>query len=96
MCIRDRFDPLSRVVALPCDDAGVGHYRVSGPIGELTRHAHIRSLLLPDGQSPRRFMPEPIELSRIKAHVLLLQNAFTDWQLPALKVYAQLLSLIHI
>ncbi|MBK8536472.1 MAG: glycoside hydrolase family 99-like domain-containing protein [Candidatus Competibacteraceae bacterium] len=84
------FDPLSRVVALPCDDAGVGHYRVSGPIGELTRHARIRSLLLPDGQSPRRFMPEPIELSRIKAQVLLLQNAFTDWQLPALKVYAQL------
>ncbi|MBK8533720.1 MAG: hypothetical protein IPL59_00560 [Candidatus Competibacteraceae bacterium] len=30
-------DPLSRGVALPCDDAGVGHYRVSGPIGELTR-----------------------------------------------------------
>ncbi len=84
------FDPLPRVVALPCDAAGVGHYRTGGPISELTRQGRIRSLLLPDGQNPRSFMPEPIELSRIKAQVLLLQNAFTKRHLSALEVYAKL------
>ncbi|MCC8986147.1 MAG: glycosyltransferase, partial [Candidatus Contendobacter sp.] len=84
------FDPLPRVVALPCDNAGVGHYRTAGPVNALTRLGRMRSLLLPDGQKPHRFMPEPIELNRIQAHVLLLQNAFADWQLTALEVYAQL------
>ena len=84
------FDPLPRVVAIPCDAAGVGHYRTHGPVSELTRQGRIRSLLLPDGQNPQGFMPEPIELSRIKAQVLLVQNAFTERQLSALEVYAQL------
>ena len=84
------FDPLPRVVALPCDTAGVGHYRTIGPVSALTSQGRIRSLLLPDRHHPRWFMPEPVELSRLKAQVLLVQNAFTDQQLSALEIYARL------
>ena len=46
------FDPLPRVVALPCDTAGVGHYRTIGPVSALTGQGRIRSLLLPRTPGP--------------------------------------------
>lgn len=88
--VHPEFEFLPRIVAIPSDAAGVGHYRVCGPINTLNRHAKIRGIVLPDFQNPRSFMPEPIELSRIKVNILLLQNAFTDSQLSALEVYARL------
>ncbi|MCP5195804.1 MAG: glycosyltransferase [Gammaproteobacteria bacterium] len=84
-------EPLPRIVAQPPDEWGVGHYRLIGPLKELTNSGQICSFLLPPLSSEKRFLPYVSELVRAKPTTLFLQNAFTSFHLDDLKHYAELL-----
>jgi O-antigen biosynthesis protein len=64
---------LPRVLCLPADSFGCGHYRVRQPLDAMLREGLI------DGMTSDRYLI-PVELARFEADVVVLQRQLTDSQ----------------
>lgn len=67
-----------RILALPADNSGCGHYRVRQPMRALV------AARLVDGVFGD-ILPEPIELERLAPQSVVFQRQFTDAQLEAIE-----------
>jgi GT2 family glycosyltransferase/glycosyltransferase involved in cell wall biosynthesis len=74
-----------RLLGLPGDLSGSGHYRVIDPLQALHEQKRVCHALLPEHRSARA--PSVVELERLAPHTLLLHNALHDQHLHALELY---------
>lgn len=74
-----------KVYAFPPDSAGVGEYRVRGPVNTLTRAGLIEGAFA--NNVNELILPTVVEIERIKPDVLFMQNGFLDFMLTAWKKY---------
>ena len=79
------FNPKPKIYAFPPDSAGVGEYRVRGPVNTLTRAGLIEGAFA--NNVNELILPTPVEIERIKPDVLFMQNGFLDFILTAWKKY---------
>lgn len=70
------FHDKPRVFAFPCNDSGVGEYRVRAPLRGLTNRGDIQSSLLPNHDES--ILPDIVEIECVKPDVLFLQNIFEE------------------
>lgn len=76
-----------RILGLPGDRTGSGHYRVIDPLQALHDRKLACTALLQERKSARA--PSVVELERLAPHTLLLHNALHDQHLHALELYRQ-------
>lgn len=79
------YKPRPKVYAFPPDSAGVGEYRVRGPVNTLVRAGLIEGAFA--NNVNELILPTPVEIERIKPDVLFMQNGFLDFILTAWKKY---------
>jgi len=79
------FKQKPKVYAFPPDSAGVGEYRVRGPVNTLARAGLIEGAFA--NNVNELILPTPVEIERIKPDVLFMQNGFLDFILTAWKRY---------
>jgi len=79
------FKEKPKVYAFPPDSAGVGEYRVRGPVNTLARAGLIEGAFA--NNVNELILPTPVEIERIKPDVLFMQNGFLEFILTAWKKY---------
>jgi hypothetical protein len=91
LALKPRWDALVhsglRVIGVPGDRSGSGHYRVIDPLNALEEQARGYHVI-PAFDTPTQ-MPTLTELERLQPSALLLHNGLHDEQLHALALYRQ-------
>ena len=77
-CWDEHFKDRPRIVAYPCNDFGTGNYRVRAPLRALSASALVQHALMPDHDATVFRALTPVELQRLQADTVIVQNIFHD------------------
>lgn len=78
-----------RVLAMPFNRHGVGHYRVIRPIELLTNNSKIQSAVMPNHDAPsdndQYLIPFEVDVARMQPDVYFIHNGFHSFNIEMLK-----------